>query len=682
MPAPTPTNDALAFVLRAVWRRKLLIAAFAALAIAAAGVATKLSTPSYRSQAKLYVRLGRENATLEPTATLGHEPVVALPASRDAEVNAAQSLLSGQPLLEKVVERLGVGVLKGELPEPGAPPPESTPKQRYEVAREMGKRLNVEVVKRSNVLQVSYEGASPDAARAVVAELVDQYLEMHVRLNRGQGAYQFLVEQVERSRKGVEATEGRLAELKERTGVFVPEAQRLLMLTRIGKLEDDLMQAEAAGAAASAEVKVLQARLDRISPTQVTGKTGMPDQAADTLRTRLAELRVKHKGLAGRYSENHPDVRQVSREIREAEALLDAGQKDRKQVTEGPNRVHEEAVLALARQLPLFDGHKARAELLHRQVAGQRKALADLDRGGVEFARLQRDLDRETAQHRKYAESLEQAQLDRQMQASRLSSVSVAEPATWEPLPVRPSLLRNLALGLAFGLCGGLALALWRESADRGVRTPEQAAELLGMPALAALPRGNAPAAALAGGRVWAELRRTCPGGPRLLGVAGECGAEAAAVLARAATESGDGEILLVDAASPRSERPGLAEALKGTHPLDGVIENVTSGLHAVYPGATALEPDLLQRLPAVMQELGRRFAALVVALPAQTPPGVRRALALDGVVLVVRAGRTQPEAALACRQEWAAVGVKLLGVVLTEAGLSSASPEPVAARP
>src|SRR5206468_3253076 len=127
----------------------------------------KLVAPSYRSQAKLYVRLGRENATLEPTATLGHEPVVALPASREAELNASQSLLGGQPLLEKVVERLGVGVLKGQLPEPDAPPPVSTPRQRYEAAREMGKRLSVEVVKRSNVLQVSYEGPSPEVARTV-----------------------------------------------------------------------------------------------------------------------------------------------------------------------------------------------------------------------------------------------------------------------------------------------------------------------------------------------------------------------------------------------------------------------------------------------------------------------------------------------------------------------------------
>lgn len=37
---------------------------------------------AYRSQAKLFVRLGRENAALDPTASFGQSPVVAVPASR------------------------------------------------------------------------------------------------------------------------------------------------------------------------------------------------------------------------------------------------------------------------------------------------------------------------------------------------------------------------------------------------------------------------------------------------------------------------------------------------------------------------------------------------------------------------------------------------------------------------
>src|SRR5262245_24553379 len=119
MPASNDTPDALAFVVRAVSRRKLLMAAFLTLAILGGYSGTKLARPAYRSEAKLFLRLGRENATLEPTATLGQNPVVAAPPSRDSELNSAQSLLTSQPLLEKVVDKLGAGLLRGQLPQPG-----------------------------------------------------------------------------------------------------------------------------------------------------------------------------------------------------------------------------------------------------------------------------------------------------------------------------------------------------------------------------------------------------------------------------------------------------------------------------------------------------------------------------------------------------------------------------------
>ena len=46
-------------------------------------LAIVLMPRAYRSQAKLLIRLGRENVTLDPTATLGQPPVVVVPQSRE-----------------------------------------------------------------------------------------------------------------------------------------------------------------------------------------------------------------------------------------------------------------------------------------------------------------------------------------------------------------------------------------------------------------------------------------------------------------------------------------------------------------------------------------------------------------------------------------------------------------------
>src|SRR5262245_10376702 len=77
----------LARAVRIVSRHWPAMAAFFFVVLAAVAGVTAVLPPSYRSQAKLFLRLGRENVTLDPTAALGQTPAVALPATRENEVN-------------------------------------------------------------------------------------------------------------------------------------------------------------------------------------------------------------------------------------------------------------------------------------------------------------------------------------------------------------------------------------------------------------------------------------------------------------------------------------------------------------------------------------------------------------------------------------------------------------------
>ena len=98
-------------ICRAVLRHKTKAIVYCGLITSAVAVATFLWPKTYRSEGKLLVRLGRENATLDPTATLGQESVVAVPISRDSEINSVVEILQSRSMLEKVVDALGVGRL-------------------------------------------------------------------------------------------------------------------------------------------------------------------------------------------------------------------------------------------------------------------------------------------------------------------------------------------------------------------------------------------------------------------------------------------------------------------------------------------------------------------------------------------------------------------------------------------
>ena len=69
-----------------VMRQKLVVFTLFVLILSAIGAITIYSTKIYESQAKVFVRLGRENVGLDPTSTLGEGTVVTTPMSREAEI--------------------------------------------------------------------------------------------------------------------------------------------------------------------------------------------------------------------------------------------------------------------------------------------------------------------------------------------------------------------------------------------------------------------------------------------------------------------------------------------------------------------------------------------------------------------------------------------------------------------
>src|SRR5207302_1104077 len=145
-----------------VVRHKGKVALFFFTVMLAVTVYSLVAPRAYRSQAKLFVRLGRENATLDLTATVGQAPVVAVPQSRENEINSAVEILNSRVLLEKVVDSVGPrAILEGGEPSPTEEGDTTAPEAAHEHHRaitRLAKRLNVEPVKKSNVILVSYDG--------------------------------------------------------------------------------------------------------------------------------------------------------------------------------------------------------------------------------------------------------------------------------------------------------------------------------------------------------------------------------------------------------------------------------------------------------------------------------------------------------------------------------------------
>ncbi len=82
---------------------------------------------------------------------------------------------------------------------------------------------------------------------------------------------------------------------------------------------------------------------------------------------------------------------------------------------------------------------------------------------------------------------VEQARISEDMNRSKLSNISVIQPAAVPVKPVHPNKKLNMLLSLLIGCLSALGIAFSSEHLSQGLTTPDGAERRLGLPVLAAI---------------------------------------------------------------------------------------------------------------------------------------------------------------------------------------------------
>ena len=364
---------------------------------------------------------------------------------------------------------------------------------RERAVLELGKHVKIEAAKRSNVIEIVYQGPTPTMCQTVVAKLIDSYLDEHLRLNRTHGSHEFFAEQTNRLRNELSSKEAELRDLKNGTGLASPAAQRGLMVARIGRLEDELLHTEASRSVAEAKIRELREKLAKLPETEVMNETsGFGNEGTDRMREQFYALQVREKEAQAKYTDDHPKMRQLHEQIATSCAVLDDEERGRRQITKEPSRLHHQVELVLLSEEPSLASLDAEAKQLRPQLVAVRRDVTKLNENELRLAALQREVDLIEVDYRKYSASLEQARIDQQLESQRMSNISVAQAANFEPRPVYPRTMLSLLLGLLRGRWAAWCCRWRLEQFDGSVRTPEDIEKGLNLPTLAVIPRLSA----------------------------------------------------------------------------------------------------------------------------------------------------------------------------------------------
>jgi uncharacterized protein involved in exopolysaccharide biosynthesis len=430
----------------AVYRFKGRALGICLLALCAGAAWSEWMPKRYSSEARLFVRVGRDNATLDPTVVEGEQVAIHTGSPREIEINSIVEHLRSREILERTWDRVRPASLV------------ETPESRAAAIARLKGRVRIASPRQSTLVTISAEGGTPEEAQDVARAITDIYLDEHMRVSRPGGAFDFLSRQSSRLYDEFQRAQEELRDAKNEGGMASIDGRRTSLESQINDVETHLSRVAAEHAAAKARFDTRRVAIDALPVPllkQLVG--GMPNDGLAAMRDRLFQLQVLQEELRSKSTDKHPAVVAVTEQVDELASVLDL---------EDPQR--EEIIAALcaedqAQQAALA----AQEESLDAKLVTLRREVTTLNDDEMRVAQATLKVRQLETKYQAYSASTEEARIDEALRAERISNISVIQPASLSPLAVSPQ--RSICLLLAgfFGAAGGLVTAILSEQLRR-----------------------------------------------------------------------------------------------------------------------------------------------------------------------------------------------------------------------
>ena len=573
---------------------------------------------------------------------------------------------------------------------------EFTPEQRLkaleaaDMPRVLAGRIGVQALSDSMVLEITFNDSDPSFARDVTNAIAEAYVQENVAYKRT-----WATKAGDKLKMMLSNAEGELKQAEQSVSDFETQHRAGTIPNARKAIDARLEHLNVAINSTRNEVTSLKARADALRKYSTAKNIFSVDDAAilshpviSSLKEQIFLLKAKLASLRVRYLTKHPDVLAVEREIRsltvsarqeienQATAIIAKHREARQRLTSYERQLDEAKATELS-IIPLEAEYQQ-----HVRVRDQRrKKYAEL---------LRREIDVTTAQQ------------------VETNNVRVLEPAVRPDTPVYPRRGMTLALAALAGLLAGLGLAFLFEHADSRIRFWRDVEGSFGLKVLGIIPligerlRGRAKQlrehkerdlfAAHHPKSGVAEACRTLrtnlqfmatvrPINTLLVTSADPAEGKSTVIVNTAISMASSGKRVLIIEADMRRPRlknsfeltheRGLSTCLVSGEQAEGHIHQTSwDNLDVMLCGPIPPNPaELLQteHFKRLMAEVTSSYDFVLLDSPPTLPVADAMVLAgqVDGVLLVVRAGKTSRYALREALRHLRAIDAPLLGAVL-----------------
>jgi capsular exopolysaccharide synthesis family protein len=458
---PAEESVGVGEVLGALWRRKGAVVCISLIGTLAGLVPGLLKAPVYRARTSMQLEGFNENY-LNLRDVTPVSPVVAN-ASAEAYLQNQLKILESETLAKRVAAK----IWPGNVPEPPANPtsltrllaplrlgsraPLSTEERQVVKLR---KALAVRSSLQSQILEILYDSTDPVLAAKVANAAAAEYIAMNreARFQSVQDTTEWLTQETANLKGKLEKSGQELQDYARSSGLLFTTDQGTLAQERMRQLQDSLSRAENERASKQSRYQAaMQGSQDSIP--EILDNQQMRDyqSALMGLQRQLAELSAV-------YGPSHYKVKQLAAEISNLTGMMD---KTRQNIMD---RIQSE-----------FKASENMEGLLSQAYGQQKREVEQQTERQARYEMLRREV---ATTQQLYDSMLQKVKEAGVASALRATNIRVLDPATPPREPYSPRTSLNCAIGLGLGILLGVGVAVTQEQTDHSVRRPGETRQL------------------------------------------------------------------------------------------------------------------------------------------------------------------------------------------------------------
>lgn len=659
-------------------------------------------TPTYRAEGSLMIKSNRTSSLTGLSEDLGRLEALT---QNNNPLDTQTRIVTSNPVIQETIKELNLKDDEGKLIPISA----------------LANGLNVEGIKGSDILLISYNDPNPVKAAKIVNTVIKNYIQQNVNANQkeAQTAREFLKQQLPNAELLVREAELELRRFKEKHQIIALQEEASASVETIIKLEERISQIQAQLAHVNARLKNLQAQAGVESQQAVISADLSQRQGIQKLLTQLQETESQLALERTRFKPGHPIIDSLKDKVATLRNLL----RERTNEISGNQQQIQQGNLQLGelRRSLIAEITSAQAERdgLQQQIATLTNKFYTYKRRADLLPKLEQE-QRELERKLKAAQSTYQTLLtkDREINVienQKIPNARIISAALVPDSPQGPRKTLFLIGGGAAGILLGIITGFGLDLIDRSVKTVKEAREvmkytLLGViPALGKHHKHNSSIAGV--NRPLPRLiERDIPSFPignayQILqanlkflcsdtqlrsivvtsSVPKEGKSEVAANLAIAMASVGR-RVLLVDADMRHpiqhhtwglTNAVGLSNVIVDHVNIESAVQEVAPNLDVLSSGVLPPNPMALldsQRMATLVKQFTHKYDFVIFDTPAVVGTADAAILSdlTDGILLVVRPGVVESDSANAARDYLNQSHQKVLGIVINGVDIKS----------